>query len=134
MSHTHGSMPRKDAEFMAWADMMFEQCHLHHLDWKLPAGTYEQFDAVWSPAGAAYAVNKDPLKKNRLTVANKNAAFLTLKRFLSGYIRILKGTMTVPDETLVAMGKRAASPQKGLPSRKPQTRSRCLLVLASGTT
>ncbi|MDR1958801.1 MAG: hypothetical protein LBQ54_07135 [Planctomycetaceae bacterium] len=98
-------MPTKDGEFIAWVRAIYDQCVIHSATWKLSDALLEPFEILFLAAEAAYQKNQNPELKNRQTVANKNAAFLALKRFLSDYyLNFLESDPAIPDAALVAMG------------------------------
>jgi hypothetical protein len=106
MTHSQSTLQKPDAQFLAQANSINGQCHLHEPDWALDSPRIMQFDVALSNANSAYAVNLDPATKTAITSANKKVAFGELKHFLGSFIDYLEVNTNVPDAALAAMGLR----------------------------
>jgi hypothetical protein len=98
------TQPRRDAEFIAWAQNLCDQCVENQIAWRLDADAVATCQTLTMNAQTAYADNANPETTNRLTTANKNAGFKALRSFLSTFIMALVSNLHVPNAALVAMG------------------------------
>jgi hypothetical protein len=103
-------MPVKDAEFIAWAKTIYRDCSENAPTWQLDPNLLNQFHDLVSAANSAYENNADKELRNRATVSIKDAAFATLKLFLSTYVNTLEGNTNIPDEAITSMGLRPRHP------------------------
>jgi hypothetical protein len=115
----HSTLNKPDADFIAQADSINEQSHLHESDWELSATVLATFDTKLSTAKTAYEANKNRSTKNAVTAALKQEAFGDLKYFLSMYINTLEGNSNVPDSALQYMGLRPRHPSGHGPLPRP---------------
>jgi hypothetical protein len=119
MSNSNGYMPRKDAEFIAWAKTIDRDCTENSGIWQLDPTLLHQFNDLVVTANAAYENNADKELRNRATVKAKDAAFAALKLFLSTYVNTLEGNTNIPDEAIVSMGLRPRHPHAHQPIPVP---------------
>lgn len=113
------TLNKPDAPFIAQAETINAQCHLHANEWALDPSVLATFDIKLSTAKTAYDANNDPSTKNAITAANKQAAFGDLKYFLSMYINTLEGNSNVPDSALQYMKLRPRHPGRHDPLPRP---------------
>jgi hypothetical protein len=99
-------MPVKDAEFIAWAKTIYRDCAENSGTWMLDPNLLNQFHELLLIATSTYESNADKELRNRATVKAKDAAFATLKLFLSTYVNTLEGNTNIPDEAIESMGLR----------------------------
>ncbi|MDR0668215.1 MAG: hypothetical protein LBF90_06330 [Prevotellaceae bacterium] len=113
------TLNRSNASFIALAEALHSQSHLHADDWRLDAAQLATFDALLDVAKTAYDANSNRSTKNAVSTANKNAAFGDLRAFLSLYINTLVGNSRVPDEALNYMGLRSRHSRRYAPLPRP---------------
>ncbi|MDR1222656.1 MAG: hypothetical protein LBL07_07255 [Tannerella sp.] len=116
--HRGSTFDRPDAEFIARANTVNDQCTAHATAWHLDAERLAALNALTAKAGAAYAANSDRATRNQITSANKKKAFSDLKHFLSLFVDYLTVNLSVPDEALAVMGLRP----RRRPAREPLPR------------
>jgi hypothetical protein len=116
-------MKRKDAEFIAWAETIHRTCTENASMWNLDMMLLNQFSMLYGVAETKYHLNTNKDLQNRVTVNAKDAAFAALKSFLSAYINVLEGNLTIPDEALSDMALRPRHPGShqpiGIPTVAP---------------
>jgi hypothetical protein len=98
--------PRKDGEFIAWAENIGQTCTENAEKWGLKADALAQLNTLTAKAAAAYTANLDHATKNWMTGVTKRTAFKDLKRLLSNYINALEANLDVPDAAIGTMGLR----------------------------
>jgi hypothetical protein len=99
-------MPSKDGEFIAWTANIYEECAKHATEWVLSMPLLTQFGTLYEIANSTYLVNSNKEHRNKATATAKDAAFLALKQFLTSFVNLLEGNLSVPDEAIDAMGLR----------------------------
>jgi hypothetical protein len=104
--HNPGFFDQPDAEFLAHANTINDQCTQHLQKWQLDAERVTTLTTLTTAANMAYAANIDKATRNLTTSAHKNAAFGELKHFLPIFVDYLEGNLSVPDEALEIMGLR----------------------------
>jgi hypothetical protein len=119
MTQPNRYMPKKDAEFIAWAKTIYRDCAENSGIWMLDPNLLNQFHELLLTATSAYESNADKELRNRATVKAKDAAFATLKLFLSTYINTLEGNTNIPDEAIESMGLRPRHPHAHQPIPVP---------------
>ncbi|MDR1483579.1 MAG: hypothetical protein LBT09_02020 [Planctomycetaceae bacterium] len=119
MSKSNGYMPRKDAEFIAWAKTIYHDCHENAEEWEIPSEVIAQFSDLVDIAEEAFQSNADKERRNKASVSVKNAAFLSLKQFLQAFVNTLEGNLLVPDAAITAMGLRPRHPHAHQPIPVP---------------
>jgi hypothetical protein len=92
-----------DAQFMAFANDIYEQCYKHAGVWKIDEARLTSLKALVASADKAYNDNMNRAMRNHLTAVEKAKAFTGLKHFLSPFINYLEGNIAVPDDALEAM-------------------------------
>ncbi|MDR3198473.1 MAG: hypothetical protein LBU34_11450 [Planctomycetaceae bacterium] len=130
MAVNRGYVPRRDGEFFAWARTIHRHCLENAATWLLDAVLLEQFENLLENANEKFKKNSDLSKRNRESVAEKNAAFAALKQFLKLYINLLEGNARIPDQSILEMGlrprHRAAPHPKPVPTTSPVLSARVL--------
>jgi hypothetical protein len=106
MAHSHGYIPRKDAEFIAWAKTIYQDCSEHADIWQLDMTVVNQLNDLIQTADSAYQHNTNLELRNRASTSLKGATFTALRSFLSMFINTLEGNPNVPDEAIESMGLR----------------------------
>jgi hypothetical protein len=100
------TLDQPDAQFLATANNINEECTQHSSEWGLEPTRLAQLNTLTIAANAAYAANSNPATRNHISTVNKNTAFDDLKEFLRPYINTLEGNLSVPDAALEIMGLR----------------------------
>ena len=113
------TLRKPDAQFIALAEDLHSQAHLHESELGVDAAQLATFDALLAVARTAYDANSDRSTKNAVTTANKRAAFSDLRAFLSMFIDTLVGNARVPDEALAYMGLRPRRRHRHAPLPRP---------------
>jgi hypothetical protein len=116
--HRGSTFDRPDAEFIARANTVSDQCTAHAAAWHLDGERLAALNALTAKARTAYAANSDRATRNHITSTNKKKAFSDLKHFLSLFVDYLIGNLSVPDEALAVMGLRP----RRRPAREPLSR------------
>jgi hypothetical protein len=98
------TQPRKDADFIAWANNILTQCVARQTEWQLNAAQVTQFQDLFKGAWDAAAANRNPETANRLTAANKRVSFAALRAFLSTFVNILVANTAISEGDLQGMG------------------------------
>jgi hypothetical protein len=119
MTHSHSTLQKPDAQLLAQANTIHEQCHQHETDWQMDPPRLTQFDALLQSANTAYAANNNEATKNAITSATKKAAFGELKHFLGPFIDYLEVNTNVPDAALEFMGLRSRQHHAHQPLPRP---------------
>jgi hypothetical protein len=114
-----GTFEQPDAQFLAHANTVGNECTTHAEEWHLEAERLTTLNLRLTNANTAYAANNDVATKNHTTSVNKKAAFSELKNFLSLFVDYLVGNLSVPDEALATMGLRSREHSAHLPSPPP---------------
>jgi hypothetical protein len=104
--YRRSTLNKPDADFIALANSILQQCMEHAEEWILDASRLSELNVLITKANTAYELNGDPAERNRSTAAVKQAAFKELKHFLSRFINYLEITLTVPDTAIQGMGLR----------------------------
>jgi hypothetical protein len=107
------TLPRKDEEFMNWALSIKRYCAEHQTLWNLSPETLQEFDTLSNVAHTAYQENNSSDTSNRISSANKRAAFAELRKFLQFFVYILRANKSIDESDLEVMG---------IPSRKRHVR------------
>jgi hypothetical protein len=97
---------RTDAEVLAAAKTVLDECTAHSVEWNIDADQLDSLKTAVANAVAAYEANSNRATKNAVTVANKNEAMGTLKHVSSPFIDSLEINLHVPDAAIEAMGLR----------------------------
>ena len=111
-------MKRTDADFLAQANNINTQVHLH-FEWNVDPEQQTQLDTLVNNANVAYAANNEVATKNATTSTNKKSSFGDLKHFLGIFINALEGNTRVPDAALELMGLRPRNPAGHHPLPRP---------------
>lgn len=121
--YRRSTLNKPDADFIALANSILQQCMEHAEEWILDASRLSELNVLITKANTAYELNGNPAERNRSTAAVKQAAFKELKHFLSRFINYLEITLTVPDTAIQGMGlrprKRHFHEPLPLPAQKP---------------
>jgi hypothetical protein len=119
------TQPRKDADFIAWANNLCNQCVNRQGEWGLDPMLVIKFSELFGAAFSAYEANRNPETANRLTAANKRVAFAVLKAFLGTYVNVLVANMAISESDLQAMGLPSREhhfhPPVEVPKEAPET-------------
>lgn len=91
---------------MALARTIDDQSTANETAWGIDSDRLAALHTLTAAAIAAYAANSDEATRNRITSAEKKAAFAELKHFLGTYINYLEVNSRVPDAALAYMGLR----------------------------
>jgi hypothetical protein len=121
MSTSNSTLQKPDAQFLAFANGMNNQCHQNMTAWEITQHQMDIFDLRLANANASYAANNDPNTKNATTAANKKADFGELKNFLGMFINSVEGNDAVPDAALEHMGLRPRHQHVHQPLPRPTT-------------
>jgi hypothetical protein len=103
MMHAHGTLKRTDADFLAQARNINQQCHEHATAWDIDPHRLADFDRLLANAAGTYEANSDPATRNATTSANKREAFGELRHFIGMYVNYLEGNIKVPESALKSM-------------------------------
>ena len=98
------TQPRKDADFIAWARNLANECYSRATQWELNPAQVEKLNVLTGAAEGAYNINKNPETRNRLSASNKRVAFADSKEFLSTYVNVLVANENISENDLQAMG------------------------------
>jgi hypothetical protein len=98
------TQPRKDAEFIAWARNINEQCTVRQSEWNLDTNQVQQLNMLNGNADVAYQNNLNPETANRRTAANKRVALAAFKVFLATFANVLVANTAISEADLEAMG------------------------------
>jgi hypothetical protein len=127
MSTNQGIFNRPDADVLAHANSINNQCHQHDTAWGIDEARLAAFNTAVFNGNTTYAANNDKSTKNAITVANKNAALGELKHVMGTFIDYLEINTQVPDAALEAMGLRPRQHHAHQPLPRPTE----LLVLTT---
>ena len=119
MISRRSTLVKPDAQFIALANMIYEQCSEHAVEWTVDTHRLETCATLLAAANAAYEANSDRATCNAVTANTKKAAFVELKRFLANFIGYLEVNMSVPNAALVAMGLRSRERHGRQPLPRP---------------
>ncbi|MDR2449142.1 MAG: hypothetical protein LBD52_04205 [Prevotellaceae bacterium] len=119
MSTSRSTLNRPDAEFLAKANNINEQCHLHGPEWDIEPPRLTQFNTLLAAANTAYEANNHESTKNAITSAHKKSTFGELKHFMGPFIDYLEVNTNVPDEALAFMGLRSREHHVHQPLPRP---------------
>jgi hypothetical protein len=119
MSNHRSTLNKTDPDFIAFANAIGKECTDHQTEWGIDANKIADLQHLLDEANQAYAINKDRVKKNAGTAADKRQAFANLKHFLSRFINYLEATDTVPDIALAALHLRPRHRQAYHPLPRP---------------
>jgi hypothetical protein len=108
-----------DAQFIAHANTVNDQCTLHSGEWNMDAARLSTLNTLTANANHAYEANRDKATRNLITSTNKKTAFGELKHFLSLFVDYLEGNLSVPDSALETMGLRPRTHQAYQAKEKP---------------
>ncbi|MDR0691928.1 MAG: hypothetical protein LBF69_02685 [Prevotellaceae bacterium] len=98
------TQPRKDAEFIAWARNIHDQCMARQTEWKLDTTLVGKLNAAYFNANAAYQANINPETSNLRTVSDKRVRFAALREFMSTWVNLLVANTLISENDLQAMG------------------------------
>ena len=98
------TQPVRDAEFIGWAWGVYEKCASHITDWKLDTSLMQRLSSLVTRARTTYLENLDPAKSNKTTSADKQVAFVQLRRFMSTFTNLLLANENVDDNDIKSMG------------------------------
>ena len=118
MSTQQSTLNKPDAQFLAQAKTINEQCH-EHFEWNIDSQRLTTFDTLLTNANNSYQLNLDKATKNAVTAANKKADFGELKHFLGPFIDYLEVNTAVPDSALQFMGLRSREHHAHHPLPRP---------------
>ena len=116
--HKQTTLQKPDAQFLAQANTIDEQCHAH-LEWNIDPQRQSALDTLLSNANNSYKLNLDKATKNAITAANKKKDFGELKHFLGTFIDYLEVNTDVPDAALQFMGLRSREHHASQPLPRP---------------
>ena len=116
--HKQTTLQKPDAQFLAQANTISEQCHAH-LEWNTDPQRQSTLDALLSNANNSYKLNLDKATKNAITPANKKKDFGELKHFLGTFIDYLEVNTDVPDAALQFMALRSREHHASKPLPRP---------------
>jgi hypothetical protein len=119
MSNSHGTLHKPDAEFLAQANNISEQCRAHAPEWNIFPAQVDEFEMRVHDANIAYENNNKVATKNATTSVQKKAAFGELKHLEGIFINALEGNTRVPDTALELMGLRPRQPHGHHPLPRP---------------
>ncbi|MDR2138509.1 MAG: hypothetical protein LBP50_03035 [Tannerella sp.] len=108
-----------DEQFLAYANTINSQCTQHAAEWEIDSARLSNLNTLTTRANQAYAANRDRETRNRITSANKKAAFGELKHFLSPFVDYLESNLSVPDTALAIMDLRSRVHHASLPIGRP---------------
>jgi hypothetical protein len=117
--HSQATLQKPDAQLLAQANTIHEQCHRHAPDWQIDPSRLMTYDTVLANANTAYAANNDKATRNAITSATKKAAFGELKHFMGPFIDYLEVNTNVPDTALEFMGLRPRQHHAHQPLPRP---------------
>jgi hypothetical protein len=120
MTHSQSTLHKSDAQFLAQANTINEQCHQHEPDWQIDPNRLMTYDMFLGNANNAYAANNNEVTKNAITSATKKAAFGELKHFMGPFIDYLEVNTSVPDTALEYMGLRSRQHHAHQPLPRPE--------------
>ncbi|MDR2041458.1 MAG: hypothetical protein LBP98_03985 [Tannerella sp.] len=109
-----------DAQFIAHANTVNDQCGQHSSEWNLDATRLSTLNTLTVNATHAYTANLDRATRNLITSTNKNTAFGELKHSLSLFVDYLEGNLSVPDSALAAMNLRPRTHHAHQPKGRPE--------------
>jgi hypothetical protein len=130
MNHGYGTAPRKDAEYLGWAQNIVKTATDNATDWGIQSGWLSQLQGFVQAAQNAWDANNNPATKNHASAVAKDAAFARLKRELSLFINFLESNTRVPDEALATMNLRPRHP--GVHQPKPPPSEAPVLTVITG--
>ena len=96
--------PVRDAGFTGWAWGVYEKRALHISDRKLDTSLTQRPGSLVTRARTTYLENLDPAKSSKTTPADKQVAFVQLKRFMSTFTSLLPANENTGDNDIQAMG------------------------------
>jgi hypothetical protein len=98
------TQPVKDADYIAWARNIKEQCIAHGTEWQIDATWVARLTTLFDNADAAYQANLNPETSNRHTTASKQVAFIDLRMFFGTFINVLVANENISESDLKGMG------------------------------
>jgi hypothetical protein len=119
MTHQQSVLNKPDAQFLAFANTINEQC-TQHPEWNIDQSRLTMLSWLAGNANAAYVVNNDRATHTFITSVNKKHAFAELKHYLGTFINYLEVNDNVPDTALEYMGLRPRHPSGRHPLPPPQ--------------
>jgi hypothetical protein len=107
-THATGYVPQEDGKLLPFATLIetTARANKEPTKWYIPVGLIDTLSADIAAAQNAWNANANEAMRNHQTVVAKNAAFVTLHRYLSLFINYLEGNPRIPEEALLAMGLR----------------------------
>jgi hypothetical protein len=117
---TESKLKLPDAQFIAYANTINDQCMTHLTEWKLDQTRLAELVTLTTNANGAYKANLDQATCNQITSTNKKTAFGELKHFLGVFIDYLEGNLSVPDSALEIMGLRPRTHPAYQPVGRPE--------------
>ena len=97
-------MPNKQNEAVDWSANFAEKVGKSPADYGLTAAQGSAFLAVDATLQAAWAATRDPGTKNKVSVANKDAALLAMKAMARNLVSVVQGTPGVTDAMKLDLG------------------------------
>ena len=98
------TQPRRDAEFIAWAQSLATRCTECQTEWGLDPASVQKLNTLTHDATTAYEKNCDISTCNRVTQVGKNTAFAALRLFLRQFVLVLRSNETIGEDELEALG------------------------------
>jgi hypothetical protein len=118
-------IPRPDGAFNAWQHTLVNYALPYATAWGIPDNVKTAITNESADWEGTYIETLNPINRTKVLVFDKNQLRKAYETHLRTFIKqYLAYNPKVSDEQRVAMGKRAASPQRELPSREWRTRSR----------
>jgi hypothetical protein len=121
MTRHYSFSQQPDAQFLAQANTIGEQCEKNRENWLLDDDFMQSFTTYLKIANEAYKANSDIALKNSVTAALKKSAFSNLKHNMSTFITYLEINQNVPDMAIEFMGLRPRKRQNYQPLPRPTT-------------
>ncbi|MDR0543993.1 MAG: hypothetical protein LBG30_01400 [Odoribacteraceae bacterium] len=98
------TQPRRDAEWIAWAQKFNTDCTTNATALKLTVAQLQELGSLIYDAKTAYDANSVRTTRNHATAAVKKAAFKVLRNHISALVMTLVGNEAIPNELLDSLG------------------------------
>jgi hypothetical protein len=97
-------VPRKDAEFIAWALNIYQKCVTNATEWKLENAKLQELGQYVNAAKNAYAANVNKEDRSLKITETKRKTFAALRAYLALFTPTLTANMNIGNDELEAMG------------------------------
>jgi hypothetical protein len=122
------TQPRRDTEYISWAENLHGQCVAGSAAWGLDEKVMQKFTTLYNKAREAYDRNLNKATKNYATSSAKSLSFQALRDFMRFFIPMLLGNMEIPNVDIITMGLPSRDRHAREPN-PPSTRAPALNVL-----